>query len=934
MLGKLLQCYSEAADYRLQVTNMARNGNGIFNLPAGNPVAPDTTIESTWANATMGEIATAISNSIANDGQTTIVANLKMSGFRHTGVGNPTARDQYLSLAIQQDGTTNRLTGITGVNDLVGTMLGSPPSYSPGMEISFFAPATNTGAMTIAVGALGAKSLVDSFEDPLLAGDIISGEFYKAYYDGAKFVLLTTVESPQSRLWETAPTGEDRPLDGTYDPITIVNAATGAITIPAGSGVITPPESAYGNTAQRISWGNLSYTLPTMAGVACSVVGVRLVGSTPTAVQFTGQPSPADYKTTIMVAVIHHPKGTITGHTLTPRIMYGETYRNLDVTNRVQNTITSGAKISSSSATALQITGGTIDYVGANSTNSNAPNEITVSAVNPIPFYTLAGSSSVSASTFTSISSTDGAAAIQAQYWNGSALATIASSTNAVIHRLYYSFGTYFWAYGTKVYADFDTAVANLAADRSLWSHPVYLANSTLLGEVIVTKTGSLAVATEGLVVPAGAGQSNFFTPLGGDAPSDGKYYGRYNASWQQVVSAAAALFTTSDVKLDKDDGFYCVYDNSSAGSGGGGLAIYKGLSTGSPKLWAKIWIDGTTGAEGTLKIQGYNPATGSLSNTISFDISTGDISFPSDVSAVGDLTADDATFESLGVTNEVSTTDLYATGISVLGTVTSKAIAATGGPTAYVVNTSTSFAPYDGLIIEVDFSSAIINNSIFPTINFNSSGAKSIHSYPAVTIDVMPNSLIGVQRFQYNSALSSWIAIDQTTHFMNEVASDIKPEVGHTYAYYANGVNNFPLRLIFGLGEAYSIVTSSLTQTTTDGIVLTPSTLSSASFRQYGNLWSSSPGSQTPTPFAYNANGQPSMYMGTGVGENSIHGTLTNSSVGRVALQIKNDSTDGSTAFSGSCLTHGVLSSSPYTATISKASGTMTGWFNITRLS
>jgi hypothetical protein len=55
---------------------MSRNGNGTYNLPAGNPVVTGTTISSTWANNTLADMANAITGSIAADGQTPITGAL------------------------------------------------------------------------------------------------------------------------------------------------------------------------------------------------------------------------------------------------------------------------------------------------------------------------------------------------------------------------------------------------------------------------------------------------------------------------------------------------------------------------------------------------------------------------------------------------------------------------------------------------------------------------------------------------------------------------------------------------------------------------------------------------------------------------------------------------------------------------------------------
>jgi len=67
---------------------MSRNGSGTYTLPAGNPVVTSTTIASTWANNTMTDLATALTGSLASDGQTTATGNLKMGSNRITGLAD------------------------------------------------------------------------------------------------------------------------------------------------------------------------------------------------------------------------------------------------------------------------------------------------------------------------------------------------------------------------------------------------------------------------------------------------------------------------------------------------------------------------------------------------------------------------------------------------------------------------------------------------------------------------------------------------------------------------------------------------------------------------------------------------------------------------------------------------------------------------------
>lgn len=77
---------------------MPRNVAGVYTLPAIiNPVVPATPIATTWANPTLQDIAQALTDSISRTGNTAITANLKMSGFKHTGAGVASAAGEYVT---------------------------------------------------------------------------------------------------------------------------------------------------------------------------------------------------------------------------------------------------------------------------------------------------------------------------------------------------------------------------------------------------------------------------------------------------------------------------------------------------------------------------------------------------------------------------------------------------------------------------------------------------------------------------------------------------------------------------------------------------------------------------------------------------------------------------------------------------------------------
>lgn len=75
---------------------MSRNGAGQYSLPALNPVVTGTTVSSTWANNTLTDIATALTQSIAYDGQTVPIANIPLGGFKLTGLGAATTNGDAL----------------------------------------------------------------------------------------------------------------------------------------------------------------------------------------------------------------------------------------------------------------------------------------------------------------------------------------------------------------------------------------------------------------------------------------------------------------------------------------------------------------------------------------------------------------------------------------------------------------------------------------------------------------------------------------------------------------------------------------------------------------------------------------------------------------------------------------------------------------------
>ena len=138
---------------------MARNGSGTYNR-AVSPYTAGTTITAATVNSEMDDIATALTGSMARDGQSPATANIPMGGFRLTGLGNAIASTDAAAFGQVLAKAGDTATGALGV--VAGTAAAPGLFVSGDTNTGLFQPAADTLAVTVGgaeVARFGANGL-------------------------------------------------------------------------------------------------------------------------------------------------------------------------------------------------------------------------------------------------------------------------------------------------------------------------------------------------------------------------------------------------------------------------------------------------------------------------------------------------------------------------------------------------------------------------------------------------------------------------------------------------------------------------------------------------------------------------------------------------------------------------------------------------------
>lgn len=145
------------------------------------------------------DIVGGINNCIAKDGQNEATADLPMGGFNHTGVGNASSRDEYLTMGQFQDNSGSYVTSGGSSNAYTISLAPAITSYTAGQEINFLTNFANTGATTVNVNGLGAKNL-KPYGRACVGGEFDNAQPVKAIYDGTDFIVFSPLNEAYNSL--------------------------------------------------------------------------------------------------------------------------------------------------------------------------------------------------------------------------------------------------------------------------------------------------------------------------------------------------------------------------------------------------------------------------------------------------------------------------------------------------------------------------------------------------------------------------------------------------------------------------------------------------------------------------------------------------------------------------------------------------------------
>lgn len=153
-------------------------------------------IEIAKLDTEMAGIAGGLSSCLLRDGTGLPTASIPFNGQKITGLGNATLAQDAATAIQVQTGSLLKLNTVAGTADVItANLTPTLAAYVTSMVVYFTPAGTNTGAATLNIDGLGAKSIKKSTGVALDAGDLVATVIAVCMYDGTNFVLQNPRQS-------------------------------------------------------------------------------------------------------------------------------------------------------------------------------------------------------------------------------------------------------------------------------------------------------------------------------------------------------------------------------------------------------------------------------------------------------------------------------------------------------------------------------------------------------------------------------------------------------------------------------------------------------------------------------------------------------------------------------------------------------------------
>lgn len=136
-----------------------------------------------------------IASPSASDASTTVKGVVELGTYAET-IARTTTGGTGAKLVVTPDNLTTVLTydyqaDSVGTDSYAITCSPAPTAYTTGMRFTFKAGTANTGACSLNVNSLGAKTIKKNVSNDLSTGDILANQIVEVVYDGTNFQLVS-----------------------------------------------------------------------------------------------------------------------------------------------------------------------------------------------------------------------------------------------------------------------------------------------------------------------------------------------------------------------------------------------------------------------------------------------------------------------------------------------------------------------------------------------------------------------------------------------------------------------------------------------------------------------------------------------------------------------------------------------------------------------